>query len=159
MIYRESRTRIAKYLVGQFVGKVIEILESSECLCGLYSYLQLTYFPGATIDLKDKSGSGIASNININLSLVSEPEEGLIEIVIANAALLDSTIQAPAGMSVLGETLHLTKNIMDGVAGVCSYYFPSIYYCSDSSLMKIQTHPILKASWTVMLAVYKVNIS
>lgn len=56
-----------------------------------------------------------------------------MDAVIADAARLDSTIRVPSGMPVLWETLQLTKNIMDVVAQVCSYYFLSMYCFSDSN--------------------------
>ncbi|KAF8157288.1 hypothetical protein BJ912DRAFT_407270 [Pholiota molesta] len=105
-IYRESKTRITKYLIGQHTGKVIELLDND-----------------ATIDLKDKAGAGISSSakIKINLSLVPEPEDtfkNFMKTMDDDVSRLQNALanaSTPA-LDVLNGALQVTKNIMDIVA-------------------------------------------
>ena len=88
----------------------------------------------ATIDLKDATGTRIPSQIKIQLSLVSDPENDnfntFMENVDADVSRLDGTV-ASASISSLGMALTLTKNIMDIAADVCHYYSFPVCHRSD----------------------------
>jgi hypothetical protein len=84
--------------------------------------------------LKDKTGTVIASQIKIKLSLISKPGnnfETFMKSVDAGVSRLDGVTVTSAGISALGTALQLTKNIMDIISDVCHWYSFSIYCRSD----------------------------
>lgn len=147
-IYRESRTHIsiAKHLVGQHVGKIVDLLDDG-VISEHVSYMRFNRKPtriDATVDLKDKTGRKIASDakIKINLSLVPESEDtfkSFMKSVDEDVSRLENATQGSAttpALGVLGKTLQLTKNIMDIVASVRRFSLYLISHRSDWELYK-----------------------
>jgi hypothetical protein len=139
-IYRESKTRITKYLIGQHTGKVIHLLDNGEHIFCVHFYRELICID-ATVDLKDKAGAVISSGakIKINLSLVPEPEDtfkNFMKTMDDDVSRLENAL-ANAGtpaLDVLNGALQVTKNIMDIVAGVRRSYFILFYIIATEKL-------------------------
>ncbi|KAF9480554.1 hypothetical protein BDN70DRAFT_856548, partial [Pholiota conissans] len=103
-VYRESRARLAtlKHSVGEYNGKVIELLESD-----------------ALIDLEDKDGTTITPKVKVKLTLVPTSGDNFqtfMETISTNVSHLDNTGRAPAVLLALGRAFELTKAIMDIVS-------------------------------------------
>ena len=94
------------------------------------------------MDLKDKTGTAITSQIKITLSLASDPDDNLetfMASVDAGVSHLDIS-SISAGISALGMAVQLMKNIMDEIANVSHRYFFPI--CHRSNLYGGVNRPI-----------------
>lgn len=154
-IKRESRL-IGNHFVGQYTGKAIELLDNGQCIYFWLSYRfrKLTRLD-ATFDLKDETGAKIIAKIKIDLSLVDTNFKTFMEDVDNDISRLGSPSNPHAGIPALGMAWSLTKNIMDNIADVRYCY--SFSLSSRADLLHGKAHPILKASWTIISYVYKVN--
>ncbi|KAF8160167.1 ankyrin repeat-containing domain protein [Pholiota molesta] len=106
VIYRETRARVTKNIIGQHTAKAIELLEND-----------------GNIGLINKAGIEIASKIKIDLSLIAESEdqfESFMATVSADASRLDGAVRIHPGILALGRVLQLTKIIMDIAANAGS---------------------------------------
>ncbi|KAF9470382.1 hypothetical protein BDN70DRAFT_939763, partial [Pholiota conissans] len=104
-VYRESRTRIMKYPLGQYIGKVIDLIENE-----------------GIIDLEDThTRATMKLKFKVAMTLTCELEDGferLMDTVDTEVLRLDESVKLPAGVLALQNALRLTKNIMDIVADV-----------------------------------------
>ncbi|KAF9479769.1 hypothetical protein BDN70DRAFT_833908, partial [Pholiota conissans] len=91
----------------------------------------------ANIDLTNENGAVIIPKVKIDLSVEPMTNQGFktfMESVDLNISRIETT-RLPVGLATIGAVLQITANIMDVVSDV---------------------HPILKASWTILSAVYSV---
>ncbi|KAF8962153.1 hypothetical protein BDZ97DRAFT_2059804, partial [Flammula alnicola] len=94
------------------------------------------------LDLTDKKGDPISAKMKMGLSRVSQSDSNVkmfMEKVDADVSRLPSNKAVINTASIVGKALQLTKNIMDNLS----------HEVGD------QTHPILKASWTVLSRIYE----
>ena len=82
------------------------------------------------MDLKDKSGTAVVSQIKIKLSLISESEDNfksLMDNVDAHVSRLGgASSTASASISALGAALQFTKTIL-GIAGTVCYHYSFLF--------------------------------
>lgn len=105
----------------------MELLENSKFnFLATFLPIQKSTRSDAAVDLKDKTGAEITTQMKMKISLVFESEdnfENLMKNIGADVSRIDSTARATAAISALGTVLQLTRDITNIVAGVCLYCF------------------------------------
>ncbi|KAG6914576.1 hypothetical protein DXG01_016470, partial [Tephrocybe rancida] len=107
VVYRgfETDIKLPSKLVGQYEGKVVDLLENN----------------AKSFDLTDEKGNPVPIELNIALSPISDSEDYIkkfLEKVDADVSRLPSNDAVANSVSALGQVLQLTKTIMDGLSQI-----------------------------------------
>ncbi|KAG6905954.1 hypothetical protein DXG01_016698 [Tephrocybe rancida] len=141
VVYRgfETGIKLLNNLVGQYEGKVVDLLENSQySVRYLHAFMLKTIQLDASFDLTDEKGIPVPIEMNIALSPDNKSEDYIkkfLEKVDADVSRLPSNDAVANSVSMLGQVLQLTKTIMDKLS---------------------QAHPILNASWTIVSSLYQI---
>jgi hypothetical protein len=111
------------HLVGQYEGKVIDLLENSEYNVRhmIHAVMLKMIEPDASFDLTDKKGDPVPAKMKILLSRISGSVDNIEEFmkkVDADVSRLSSNDAVSSTVSMLAQVLQVTKTIMDQVSQV-----------------------------------------